>query len=288
MLQSKSRLRMQLLLLFALLNPLYIAADTHYSGSKALVFGFLPSRSPVTLFRQFAPLREYLSQRLQHPVILETAPDYAKFLHNTQKRKYDFVLTAPHFALLAIDSGEYTAPVTYTKALMADILVPQNSPITRINQLSGKLIALPPPGAIISMAGKHYLSQHGLDGARRPHYLSKNSHNACIQALLAGEVAAAVTSVNITRQFLARGARIRKLAHTTALPGMAFLVARDLPAGLQRAFVRALTRMQDIPEGEAALHKMHYPGYRKARPHEFETARPYLKMYRADSRTYRH
>ena len=155
--------------LFALLLPLNGFASHE---EKPLIFGFLPSRSPVTLIKHYSPLRDYLVKHLHHDVVLETAADYPTFLQYTKNRKYDFVLTAPHFALLASDSGKYTAALTYTKALMADILVPANSPITQLQQLAGKRIATPPESAIISMAGAHLLEQHGLTDTRAPLYVA--------------------------------------------------------------------------------------------------------------------
>lgn len=265
------------LLLCLLLSPFSdLTAETKI---KPLIFGFLPSRSPVTLFKHYKPLREYLSQQLNRPVVLVTAADYPTFLLNTNNRQYDFVLTAPHFALLAIDSGKYTAPVTYTKSLMADILVPQNSPITHIQQLTGKKVSLPPESAIISMAGKHFLSQHGLTASNAPQYVITQSHNASFHAMLAGDTVAAIVSVNITHQFQKKNALIRKLATTSALPGMALLVARDLPKQIRVSFISTLIQMRNKRDGKATLEKMGYPGYRKTRLNEFEAARPYLDMY---------
>lgn len=269
------------LLILVLLSP--FSNPAAQTGTKPLIFGLLPSRSPVTLFKHYKPLRVYLSQQLNHPVVLETAPDYPTFLLNTKNRQYDFVLTAPHFALLAIDSGKYTIQVTYTKALMADILVPKNSPISRIRQLAGKKVSLPPASAIISMAGKHFLRQHGLTAANAPQYVVTQSHNASLHAMLAGDTVATIVSDNITHQFQKKNAPIRKLATSGNLPGMALLVARDLPKQLRVSFTRSLIQMRDTRDGKAALEKMGYPGYRKAKTNEFEAARPYLNMYKGSS-----
>lgn len=66
------------LLLLVLLFPLSSHA-LHNLPNKPLIFGFLPSRSPVTLFKQYTPLREYLSAHLKHPILLETTADYPTF-----------------------------------------------------------------------------------------------------------------------------------------------------------------------------------------------------------------
>lgn len=273
-----------LLLFLALLSPV---SHAEHSASNPLIFGLLPSRSPVTLMTQFSPLREYVSQQLDRDIVLETAQDYPSFLLNTNNRKYDFVLTAPHFALIATDSDKYNAPVTYTKTLMADILVLQHSSIIKTSQLARKKISIPPESAIISMAGKYFLNKQGLSSSHAPLYVVTKSHNASIHAMLAGDTAAAIASVNMTSQFMKKKAPIRKLASTGDLPGMAVLVARDLPKQLQVSFTRSLVQMAENNEGKTTLKKIGVPGYRKTKSNEFKVARPYLKMYNGSPKTSR-
>lgn len=170
---------------------------------------------------------------------------------------------------------------------MADILVHQTSPITNVRQLAGKQVSTPPASAIISMAGKHFLSQLGLTDTLKPKYVMTNSHNASIHAMLAGDTTAAIASVNISNQFKMKNKPVRKLGTTSALPGMVFLVARDLPKKLQLSFVDTLTQMNNKQPGQAVLAKMGYPGYRKTYTHELETARPYLNMYHQNKRSKR-
>jgi phosphonate transport system substrate-binding protein len=253
-----------------------LAAET---GDKPLLFGFLPSRSPISLFKHYKPLVDYVSSQLHRNILIETAADYSSFVQRTKDRHYDFVLTAPHFALMATDSGKYYSPITYTKGLMADILVAKNSPLSQVQQLAGKSISIPPESAIISMAGKYFLRQHGLSAARSPHYKVANSHNDSVHAMLSGETDAAIVSVNITRQFSQKHLPIKKLACTERLPGMAILVARDLPKRLRVSFTQAFTQMKSKPAGQAALNKMGYPGYRRTRKNEYEAVRPFIKMY---------
>lgn len=246
--------------------------------TRPLSFGFLPSRSTVSLTQHFAPLRDYLASRLNREVFLETSPDYPSFIKDTNNRKFDFVLTAPHFALLALDSGKYIAPVTYNSALKADILINSDSPIKDIKQLAGKKISIPPETAIISTAAKLYLMEKGLKGKMAPRYIVTNSHNASVHSMLGRDTVAAIASFNVTRQFNKRQAPLKKLASTGPLPGMAFLVARDLPESLQKQFTQTLISMHKTKDGKPALKTMGYPGYRLSRKNEFETARPYLRL----------
>ena len=79
------------------------AADSVTYNNEYLVFGFLPMQSPVTLFKRFAPLRDYLSIQIQREIRMESAKSFEEFSRRTAQRRYDIVFTAPHMALQALD-----------------------------------------------------------------------------------------------------------------------------------------------------------------------------------------
>jgi phosphonate transport system substrate-binding protein len=244
------------------------------AAAQPLVLGILPFKSPVALFKQFAPLRDYLAEQLGRPVLLETASNYAEFITRTRQRHYDLVFTAPHFTLLALDHGNYTLSATLTNPLQGVIVVPPDSPIRELAQLAGRTIATPPRSAIITRASRLYLEQQGLNGERMPRYRTFQSHNASLLATVSGQTVGGIASINTYRQ---SKLNLRLLATTPPLPSMGMLAARDLPEELQRRFIQVLISMDDSVRGRTALAKMGYPGFRQARPAEFEALRPFLE-----------
>lgn len=252
------------------------AAETH---EKPLILGILPFESAIALFRRFSPLREYLSQKLQHPVILETARDFPEFIQRTRTRQYDMIITAPHFTLLALDSGHYEVVGTYVTPLAANIVVRNGSPIHNPAQLAGKRIATPPKGAIITLIGKHYLETLGLTGAKAPTYIAFRTHNASDQAVLGGQADAAIVSINVFHLARQQGTALHRIARSPDIPGMGLLVATDMPHALKAAFESTMFNMHNTPEGRRVLKVMAYPGYKPATRKDFEAARPYLKAY---------
>jgi len=243
---------------------------------KTLTLGMLPSRSTVTLYQRFAPLRDYLSEKLGYKLVFETTPDYDLFLKQSQQGKYDFILTAPHYALLTMDSGYYDISATYKNPLAAVILVHQQSNIKSLHELAGKQIATPPLQAIITMAGKHYLSKSGLTGSKKPVYILSRTHSASLHTVLVKESDAAIVSTNVARHAQNRGYPVRKLAQSPDIPSMAWLVAKRLPYRLREQFGNLLINMHKNAEGRKVLKKINYDGYRKATRQEFEPVRAYL------------
>lgn len=272
-----SRWLFQTLLLLFLCLPRLAPATT--PPQTPLILGVLPFESAIALFKRFAPLREYLSRQLKRPVLLQTARNFPEFIQRTQARRYDMVITAPHFTLLALDSGHYTLCCTYTTPLAADIVVRDDSPVHNLEQLAGKRIATPPRSAIITLIGKQYLQTHGLRGPRAPRYVTFHTHNASYQAALGKQVDAAIVSINVYHRARQQGAALRLIARTPDVPGMGILMATNLPLSVRDAFQSALVNMLNTPAGRHALKTMAYPGYKPATAKDFEAARPYLKAY---------
>ncbi|MGD8811964.1 MAG: phosphate/phosphite/phosphonate ABC transporter substrate-binding protein, partial [Thioalkalispiraceae bacterium] len=257
-----------------LLIPAQATTQAGANNRQPLILGVLPFRSPVALLKRFAPLRDHLQQKIGRPVILETASNFDEFVSRSQARRYDFLLTAPHFTLLAIDSGKYEVTATYLKPLAAGISVKRDSNIRSLKQLEGQRISTPPDIAIITMAGKSYLKKHL---KKQPQYINYKSHNASLDAMLVGNSVAAIASLNPTRQYIQRDIPLRIIATTPPLPGMGLLVASDLDESIKSNYRDALINMHKDPHGKAALKKMDYSGYRPVDKREFESTRIFLQ-----------
>lgn len=234
-------------------------------ANRPLKFGVLPMFSPVTLFDRFAPLRDYLSQRLQREVLLETAPSYETFKQRTLTQQYDIVLTAPHFAVAAVQSGHYHLSVIPTNPLAAYLVVRNDSSIQQLDELRGKTIATPSTNAFITLIGKQYLQKHGLNDASVT-YLDFNSHNAAYQSVLGKESQAALISNNIYNQAIAEAKPLRKIAMTNNYPGIVYLTSVNLPDTMTIDIQKALIDLSNNQQGTNILKKLIHPGYMKPPP----------------------
>ncbi len=251
-------------------QSLAAAPDTE---SRPLKMGFFPIISSIALFKRFAPLSSYIGRELNRDVVLETARDFPTFVQRTAQRRYDIVFTAPHFALLAADSGKYRVVASLRKDLVGYIVVRADSPIQSVAALAGKRVATPPRPAIITQSGMDYLN-HRL--ATPASFVAYQSHNAAYQAVLGGDADAAVVSVNAVNKALGKGLPLRRIGSTPPLPNMAVLVASDLPAETDRRLQQALVAMDRTPDGRAVLKAVGFPGFRAADNADYEPTRPYL------------
>ena len=260
--------------LIVAMEPAVSQPEPPGSGTPELEFGLLPFASAGTLFKRFAPLREYLETRLERPVRLRTAADFATFVRRTQAGRYHIVLTAPHFTLMAMDSGRYQVRATYRERLAAVVVGRQDG--MSLDAEGCRTVATPPPTAVITLLGRDFLarSQSRADYAFR----SYATHNAAVQAVIGGDACLAVVSVNVWNRVRAQEPDLRRIARTPAIPALGMLVRRDLPNDLRDRIADALVGMRDHPQGRRALERMAYPGYRPARAAEFEPTRRFLEI----------
>ena len=247
------------------------------ASSKPLILGYFPVVSTVALFKRFSPLRDYLAEALGRPVVLQTAKDFPTFVSRTDARRYDLVVTAPHFALRATDSGKYVVRATVSKDVQQLFVVRSDSPVSTIADLAGKNIATPPTSALMTMMGKRYLMDAGLVGDRQPVYRPFTSHNAANQAVIAKEMDAAIASSNIIQKAIKRGDALRILAWGETLPNMAMLVASDLDGALGARVSEILVGMKNSKHGQQVLKQIAFPGYRVVSAQDYEAARIYME-----------
>ena len=243
--------------------------------NEPIKMAVFPIVSSVALLKRFAPLKDYLENNLGNKFSLETARDFPTFVRRTADKKYDVVITAPHFSVLAADSGDYKIVARPKRNLVSLIVVAKNSTVTMLSQLAGKKIATPPVPALTTRSGKRYLKQQGLKGQNKPNYTSFISHNAAYQAVLVKNATAAIVSVNAINIALDKGIPLRIIGKVPALPAMATLVSTRLPAEFADKIEKALVSMEKSDKGRSALKKVGFPGYWSARLKDYESVRPY-------------
>jgi phosphonate transport system substrate-binding protein len=249
------------------------ASSLQAEQDRTIVVGILPYLSPITLLKVYEPLRKHLSESLDYDVTLETAPNFARFKGDTEKGKYDIVLTAPHFVPGALDSGYYRVTATTINSLSAVLVTRSDSPVQDISDFINPVIATPPEKAIITIIGKQHFSKAGL---KPSYYLPYNTHNSAYHAVLRHKADAAIISINVYHKAIMDKKPIRIISQSKAFPGVGFLTATKLPAELQDRIQQSLLSLDKTPEGQDFLQRSTYPGLRPATPELYAPFRDIL------------
>jgi len=250
-------------------------ADGNKSHEELIRMGVFPIVSGVALFKRFAPLKDHLEKELGRKIKLETARDFPTFVRRTADKNYDIVITAPHFSVLAADSGDYQIVARPKRNLVSLIVVAKSSKLTTLSQLAGKRIATPPAPALTTRSGKRYLAQEGLKQEQLPKYVAFKSHNAAYQSVLIKDTDAAIVSINAVNKALDKGIPLKIIGKVPPLPAMATLVSTKFSDQFALSVEKALVSMDTTDNGRAVLKKVGFPGYWSARLKDYEPVRPY-------------
>lgn len=265
--------RLSLLIAVILYQPAF-AEPSLDQANDTLVMGVFPFVSGVTLFKRFAPMKDYLARALNRNIRLETARDFPTFVERTAHRNYDILITAPHFSLLAADNGDYQIVARPERDMQSLVVVEKTSLITNFSQLAGVSIATPPEEALATRAAKRYIEDK-LSGKTSPVYQAFESHNAAYEAVIVHNTDAAIVSNNVVNSSSDKNERVRIIDVTPPLPSMVTMVSSKLPDAFARDVEHVFITMDESEEGREILKIAGFPGYISSRLSDYEPVRPY-------------
>lgn len=255
--------------------PVVAATEVNRSCQQSgpLVFGFLPFISIEQLVFRFTPLVNYLSENLQVPVRIETAPDFFEFARRThEESRYDILFTAPHFFTRANQKAAYRLIASVDSPEMwAVIVVPKQSKIESIEDLVGKRLATVPPLGLATLLVRKALFEAGIDPDVDLDMVITPTHDASLLSSYHG-----VTDASALMQppFEAASKKVRDsmriIARTESTPHIPISVAPWLSEACAAEITDLLIRMETSSEGRAVLEHNHFTGYRQADPAIYE------------------
>ncbi len=266
---------------FAVL-PAATVADT-LEGRKAepyLTFGFLPFVSTDLLVKRFEPLADYLSKKLGVEVHFETAHDFATFQRRTvNEKRYDFLLTAPHFYYLAQRQAGYRAVARLNaKESYAVIVVREESPIVSLRDLCGKKLTTPDRLALMTALIRRTVAAIGCKKGNEVAILPTPSHNAALlNAYNRTSDAAGFVSYTLKLAATAVSNSMRVIGRTESTPHIPISVAPWVDRKTAVKFTKIILSLEETKEGMAVLKKMERRGFKAATPREYDVMEPYAK-----------
>lgn len=134
-----------------LLLPLLILAYAlpgHAEGPPPLTFGVVPQQSASKLARLWGPLLSRIGELSGHPLQFRTAPDIPEFERRLAAGEYDLAYMNPyHFTVFNRTPGYRAVAHAKGRRIQGIVVVPEESPVQRIEELAGKTLVFPSPAA---------------------------------------------------------------------------------------------------------------------------------------------
>ena len=256
-------------------------ASERYSckNSGPIIFGILPFVSAEQLVIRFSPLTRYLSNELQVPVRLETAPNFVEFARRTHEdRRYDILFTAPHFYPQASSKAGYRLIAGVdSPGMWAVIVAPIQSNIHNLNDLVGKRLATVHPAGLATLLVRKHLTNAGIDPDVDITMISTPSHDSSLLSSYHGVTDA---SALMSPPYEAASAKIRDnmriIAKTEKTPHMPISVSPRINQQCAAEIQNILLEMGSTQEGRDVLSHNQFSGFKQTQAEDYEKIRDLL------------
>jgi phosphonate transport system substrate-binding protein len=255
------------------------AVAAEQNNPAPLRVGLLPFLSTAKLLEDFTPIKSYLENRLQRPVMLQTAPNFQSYIERAGQYQYDLYLTAPHIAALVEHDYHYRRVSRLTRGLDGSIVVLKDGPIKSIDDLQNRVFTTPADTAITTMLGEKLLMDHHLYNGKNITIQYTPSHNNAVIAVATGKADAAVTSAAVFEKMTpAIKDKLTILTNTETVPHMMFMASPKLSEKDYQELRQAMLEFTAAGPGKDFFEKSGYGDMGKITDKEMQQLRPYVKM----------
>ena len=270
--------------LFCLTGSVTFAPDIR-AADAPLVMGVFPRFHASETTTRYAPLADYLSERLGRKVTLATARDFPAFWQGIEEQRFDIVQYNQYHYIRSAKSYQVVAHnKEFGKSTIAGTLyVRKDSGITQITQLRGRTVLF--GGGEDAMIGyiapTYMILQAGLKKSEFKSQFAINPLNSVV-GVFSKQADAAGSGDGVLDQPALKKAintdELAVLALTEQLLHLPWAVNRALPASLRDAIRAALIDVENSESGKKALKAAVLTGIGKAEDKDYD---PHRKMVRA-------
>jgi phosphonate transport system substrate-binding protein len=210
---------------------LLLGAPAAQAAGAEISLGIEPLLSARTLATSFQSFRDYLGEKSGSKVVLDTAPNYEKFLQQLLAGEFDIAFVGPHSSLLAAQKAAYSGLFKCEGSMQAVLIVDRNGPYQKAQDLRGKQVALPDPHTLGAMLGAEMFRPPQVAAAVDVSFKYNDFSNTAALMLLRGDAAAAVviqSALKIMSPEIQNNVRV--LAESKAVPHMVIIVHQRVNA----------------------------------------------------------
>jgi ABC-type phosphate/phosphonate transport system substrate-binding protein len=240
-----------LLMLLPSAPPLYAA-----SGTETYTFSVFPYQAPRLIETLYSKPTNDFQATLGKKVFFETKSNFGDWFEQVKNQSYDIVLIQPFFYTEAYAKYSYLPVARNGEDLHGVFVTKPGTEINSLNDLRGLKIALPPQSAAVSYLAKLAFEKIGFDLKKDIEFSYQRNHDACLQRVIIGDVAACVTAPTVVRQFEhRRNIKLNRLARTPVIPHILFAVHARVPATHRRLILKTILSWGSTDEGRKFLMK---------------------------------
>ncbi len=220
--------------------------------NRPLVMGLIPAENNQEMVKKFEPMRAYLEKKLNRPVKVYTATDYAGVIEAMKKDRVDVAWFGPLSYILAErEAGAEAFAVgvrTNGQSTYRSIfVVPGNSPAKTLKDLKGKKVAFVDPASTSGSLVPTYMIKKATGKMPQAFFRQltyAGSHDAAELAVKNRTVDAAADNDITYEKMLAKGLITKQsnriLVTSNPLPGSPLVYRNDLDKATKQKIKQAI------------------------------------------------
>jgi phosphonate transport system substrate-binding protein len=246
------------LLLIPLVWLAQIGASTAAEPAQApLILAVHPFLPHAEIQKRFAPLADYLSQRLGRQVQVRVGRDYEQHIEAVGLNSVDVAFMGPaSYVKLVARFGPKPLlariEVNGKPILSGYIITSVNSALHNLSDLRGKRFAFTDPDSTMgSLVPLYVLQQAGVGLKQLGAYEHLSGHKDVALGVLNGDFDAGAVKSEVYDELAPRG--LRALAKLPDVSEHLFVARADLPARQIALLRQALLQLKSAPQGPAIL-----------------------------------
>lgn len=170
---------------------------------------------------------------------------------------YDIALVQPFDYERAVKSG-YLPLAQLNGRIAAAFYVVADSPLHDVNELRGKVIAMPPVETAVSHLGLQYLKAQGLNPGKDVQIEYRRSHDSCIEHILSKQAVACVTTRQVVQMMPEEVKEVRILSESGSIPSVLLMAHQRLSETQRKALRDNILSWGGSASGQEMLRTMNY------------------------------
>lgn len=264
-----------LLILLAL--PVAALAETH-----SIILGIFPNLPAQRIVTIYQPLAAYLTKQTGIPVRLASAKGFREFYQATRTQQFDFIVTGPNLAWLAMTESNYQPLARYSKPVAGVLLSKRNAKIETPLDCRNKKIALTDPLSIVHQLGVSYLQSEGLQAGADYQPIVLNNHTNAALAVVVGKADCAIIG-NLPYSQMTNEIQqtLHIIGQTKGIASQFFMISPKLDKATSTRIRSTLINFSQTPEGVSFTVKQLHGPIVAANTQDLAPTKPYALITKA-------
>ncbi|UBF25342.1 phosphate/phosphite/phosphonate ABC transporter substrate-binding protein [Kovacikia minuta CCNUW1] len=205
-----------------------------------LVIGAVAYGEGARSVDQYQRFISYLETRIKTLIELEPAYNEVKAADQIQRQAWSIVFAPPGLAAIAVSKANYLPifPLEGVDNLSSVLVVQKNSPIQKLNDVTGQVVALGQPGS----ATGYYVPLYNLYGTSPAEVRIAPTPKTTLEWLAKGEVAVGALAKDEFERFRAEFSPVefRILYNSRRIPSGSVLISPEVDRNQQRLIQQAM------------------------------------------------